>query len=552
MAKSVYKKTLRGTAVVRSESSRRETRKSNHSPRPGVASTVLSINPATGKLLHEYAAASVVEVAEAVEGARRAQPAWASLSLRERCKHMEALRHRIYSKRTEIAQQLIQECGKPLAEALSNEIVIVLDIARFCIRHAEKILKPRRVPHQNIALKLKKGRQTYEPYGVVAVISPWNFPFQLALVQIIPALIAGNCVVHKPSEYTSGIGVLMRELFAQAGFPENVFQVVIGDGATGAALADGAIDKVAFTGSVATGKKIVAAAAQKLTPVTLELGGSDPFIVLRDANLEHAASGAVWGRFMNCGQSCVAPKRIIVEREVYEPFVFQLVEKAKQLRLGNAEDAETDVGPMIRETQLITLQHQLEDAKAKGAKILCGGKRRPDLGPLFFEPTVFVDVKPSMLVMQEETFGPLLPIISVRDADEAVQIANASSFGLSASVWTEEVRRGREIAKRLQAGVVLINDLMSHTGMCNAPRTGVKMSGLGYTNGVEGLLEMVRIKYVDSDAMTAFRKPWWFRYTPKQAKNLESFVGFLHAPTWRERLAAIPGALALLFDKERI
>jgi acyl-CoA reductase-like NAD-dependent aldehyde dehydrogenase len=207
---------------------------------------------------------------------------------------------------------------------------------------------------------------------------------------------------------------------------------------------------------------------------------------------------------------------------------------------------------LIRETQLLTLQQQLEDATVKGAKILCGGKRRIDLGPLFFKPTVLVDVTQSMLVMQEETFGPLLPVMQVRDSDEAIQIANATPYGLSASVWTASIRRGREIAKRLQAGVVLINDLMSHTGMCNAPRTGVKMSGMGYTNGVEGLLEMVRLKYVDSDAITAFRKPWWFGYTPRQRKNLDRFVSFLHAPTWRERLAAIPGALALLFDKERI
>lgn len=514
--------------------------------------TVQSLDPATGRVLHEYPTASAAEVREAVLRARGAQRAWANLSVRERSRYIESLRRLIFAKRAEIARHLTQQTGKPLAEALSTEIAIVLDLARFYLRHAESILMPNPLPHQNLAFKLKHGLQTYEPYGVIAVISPWNYPFMLALGETIPALIAGNCIVHKPSEYTPGIGVLLRELFAEADFPEDVFTVVLGDASTGAALAEAAVDKVAFTGSATTGKKVAAAAAQKLIPVLLELGGSDAMIVLRNANVEHASSGALWSRFMNCGQSCVAPKRVFVEREVFEVFVNSLVAKAKRLRVGAGDDPSTDVGPLIREKQLVTLEQQLADAQDKGAKILCGGKRRPDLGPLFYEPTVLVDVRTSMRVMQEETFGPLLPVMPVANADEAVELANATAYGLSASVWTSNLRRGRELAKRLEAAAVLINDAMSHTGMCDAPHGGVKLSGFGRTHGVEGLLEMVRSKYIDSDRITAFRKPWWFGYSAKQARNMDRFVTLLHAPTWRQRLAAIPGALALLLDKERI
>jgi succinate-semialdehyde dehydrogenase/glutarate-semialdehyde dehydrogenase len=515
------------------------------------ATYVQSIDPATGAVFREYAAAGEAEIIEAVQRAQRAQPAWAALPMRDRRDCIEKLHDVVFEKSAEIARLISKENGKPVGEALSCEIGVVLDIARFYVRHAERILKPRLLPHQNLALKFKQGWQTHQPYGVVAIISPWNYPFMLALGQIIPALIAGNCVVHKPSEFTPAIGVLLKELFEEAGLPENVFTVVPGDATTGAALVDAPVDKVFFTGSAATGRKVAVAASQRLIPVGLELGGSDPFIVLQDANLEHASSGAVWGRFMTCGQSCIAPKRVLVERQAYEPFVELLIHKVKQLRLGRGDDPSTDVGPMIRERQVVALQQQLEDAIAKGARVLFGGRRREDLGPWFFEPTLLVDVKPSMLVMQEETFGPLLPVVPVADVDEAVSIANATPYGLSASVWTSDLRRGREIAGRVQAGAVLINDVMSQNGMCDAPRNGVKMSGHGYTNGKEGLLEMVRGKYIDSDAITAFRKPWWFRYTPKQTKNLDHFLSFLHAPTWRQRLAALPGTLALLLDKDR-
>lgn len=547
MAKSPRTQATRKTGVVVvdsfSDAVNSQSRRQTH---------VQSIDPATGVVFREYVSAGETEVNEAVQRAHQAQPAWAALPLHARRDYIQSLHDLIFKRSTEIALLISKENGKPIGEALSCEIMIVLDIARFYIRSAEKILKPRRLPHQNIALKLKHGTQLHEPYGVVAIISPWNYPFMLALGQIIPALLAGNCVVHKPSEFTPGIGDLLQNICNEAGLPEDVFSVVLGDGATGAALVNAPVDKVFFTGSAATGRKVAVAASQRLIPFGLELGGSDPFIVLQDANLEHASSGAMWGRFMTCGQSCIAPKRVLVEQEVYEPFIELLVDKVKKLRLGRGDDAAADVGPLIRERQVDALQLQLDDAIAKGAKILCGGHRREDLGPYFFEPTVLVDVTPSMLVMQEETFGPLLPVVAVKDAEEAIKIANATPYGLSASVWTSNARRGREIAARVQAGSVLVNDVMSQNGMCDVPRNGVKMSGFGYTNGTEGLLEMVRGKYIDSDAITAFRKPWWFRYTPNQAKNLDRFLSFLHAPTLRQKLAAIPGVLALLFDKERI
>jgi acyl-CoA reductase-like NAD-dependent aldehyde dehydrogenase len=253
---------------------------------------------------------------------------------------------------------------------------------------------------------------------------------------------------------------------------------------------------------------------------------------------------------MNCGQSCVAIKRVFVEQEIHEPFAAKVIEKVKQLRLGPGSDPETDIGPMIRERQLAALENQLADAVAKGAKILHGGKRRPDLGPLFFEPAVVAEVNPNMKILQEETFGPLLPIVPVRDADEAINFANATPYGLSASVWTSDLKRGRELAYCLEAGAVLINDALSHVGACEAPHGGAKASGYGRTHGREGLMEMVRMKYVDVDPVTFVRKPWWFGYNAKLLYQLNRFAELQFSRSLLTRLRGLPGSLGLLWRRK--
>ncbi len=523
-----------------------------HASSRHVFARVQSLDPATGEVWQEYEAATPEQAQAAVAATRAAQPAWGKLSLAQRRVYLRRFAGILLQRQMEVARLITRENGRPIAEALVTEVVVTLDIVRYYLKYGEKILRTQKIPHLNPALKLKKGRLVYEPLGVVGVISPWNYPFMLAQGAIIPALLAGNTVVFKPSEFTPAVALKTAELFEAAGLPKEVFQVLLGDGAAGAALTQCSLERIVFTGSADTGRKVAQAAAERLIPVTLELGGSDAMIVLRDANLEHATSGAVWGRFMNCGQSCVAAKRIFVEEKIFAPFVQTVVEKVKQLRLGRGDDPNTDVGPMIRERQLVLLETQLAEAVAHGAKILCGGKRKPDLGPTFFEPTVVVEVNPAMKVMCEETFGPLLPIMAVKDAEEAVRMANGTGFGLSASIWTKDLRRGQALAQEIEAGSVLINDLISHMGMCEVAYGGVKNSGLGRARGPEGLRDMVRHKYVDSEALTFLRKPWWFSYSADLLKNLQGFIQFLHAPSWRQRLRSVPAVLRLLRQKEKL
>jgi len=514
-----------------------------------VQTKVQSIDPATGEVWKEYDSATPPQVQAAVAKARAAQKNWGASTIGERLTPLRKFSHLLFERRMEMAALITRENGKPTAEALVAEVIVSLDLLKYYLRYAALWLRPKRLPHQNISLKMRRGYVHREPLGVVGIISPWNYPLMLPLGGTIAALIVGNTVVLKPSEFTPAIALEIEKLFKEAGFPDGVFQVVAGDGTTGAALAASDIDKIAFTGSAATGKKVAAAAAEKLIPVVMELGGSDPMLVLRDANLEHAASGAIWARFMNCGQSCVAVKRVFVEQEIYDTFVGNVVEKVKRLRLGSGSDPETEIGPMIRERQIAALESQLNDAIVKGATVLCGGKRRPDLGPLFFEPTVLADVNNTMKVLQEETFGPLLPIMPVRDIEEAIAFANATPYGLSASIWTEDRKRGRELAQRIETGAVLINDAVSHVGACEVPHGGAKASGYGRTHGREGLMEMTRSKYIDIESMTFIRRPWWFSYNQKLLQQLNRFAEVQFSRSLLARLRGLPASLGLLWRK---
>ncbi len=513
---------------------------------------VQSLNPATGEVWREFESASAEEVQSMVARARTAQKNWGALLFDERAQYLRKLSDLVLVQSRDIARLITRENGKPVFEAQAMEVMPVLDFIHYYLKHGKKLLRSKRVSHANWALKTKRGKFVHEPLGVVGIISPWNYPFMLPLGTIVPALLAGNAVVLKPSEFTPSCALKIAELFGQAGLPENVFTVAQGDGLTGAALAQCQLDRIVFTGSVATGRKVALAATERFIPVTLELGGSDAMIVLRDADLEHSTSGALWGRFVNCGQSCVAAKRIFVAREVFQPFVEMLVRKVGQLKLGKGDDPETDIGPMIRPRQVDMIEKQLQVAVANGAKILCGGKRRVDLGPCFFESTILTQVTPQMNVMCEETFGPLLPIYPVRDAEEALQLANDSEFGLSASVWTKDAKLARSLASRLEAGAVLINDLIAHVGTSEASYGGIKTSGLGRTHGPEGLLEMTRMKFIDTELATFLRKPWWFHYDAALLASIENFAQFQHGRSLWAKFKNIPGTLRLLRQRNKV
>jgi acyl-CoA reductase-like NAD-dependent aldehyde dehydrogenase len=471
---------------------------------------VSSVNPATGEVLRELECASESEVRAAVARAHAAQASWAEIGVRKRIAVLREFQRKLHEKKSQIAEAITQEAGKPVAEALTTEVLVVLDAARFLIDNAYRLLRDEPVPHGNLATMLKSGRLVREPYGVMGIISPWNYPFSIPATETLAALVAGNAVVLKPSEFTSLVALELESLLHAAGVPKDVFQVVIGDGATGAALihsqGETGIDKLVFTGSVATGKRIAAVAAERLLPVVLELGGKDPMLVLDDADVDVASSAAVWGAFVNAGQTCLSVERCYVHHSLYEEFLRACAEKTKKLRVGHGFDREIDVGPMIHERQLRIVEAQVEDAVARGARVVAGGSRLPALGKNFYKPTVLADVTHEMSIMREETFGPVLPVMAFDKDDEAVRLANDSEYGLAASVWTRDRARGERLARRIQAGTVMVNDVVSCFGISEAPHGGVKSSGVGRAHGRFGLEEMVRLKYLDTDLMPGMKK----------------------------------------------
>lgn len=509
--------------------------------------TIPSIDPATGRVLADYNKTPATEVPQLLMKARSVQAAWAQVPLKERCKKADRLREVILACKETLADAVVRESGKPRAEALFSDVFVSLDSAAYFARHAGELLSPEKVSHHSTAALSKAGKLYYEPIGVVAIISSWNYPLAIPMSQIIAAVTSGNAVLCKTSDFTPECGSRIEKLFLEAGYPEDLVQILQGSGDVGQALIDAKPDKVFFTGSVFTGRHVAEACAQHLIPSVLELGGKDAMIVLEDADLEVASSAAVWGSYSNCGQVCLSVERLFVEQSISETFIAKCVEKTKKLKIGPGCDHATDIGPLIRPQHVQRMKELLEDAVAKGAKVLCGGIPRTDLGPNFFEPTVAVNVDASMKLFQDETFGPIMAIRVVKNEEEAVRRANDSEFGLAASVWTKDLSRGEEVARKLRAGTVMVNDVLSGFAIAEAPHGGCGLSGWGRTHGRAGLMEMVNVKYVDVDRLKSMERPWWYRYGVSLEKAAADFLEYEFGGGLGAKIKNARGAMKTVF-----
>ncbi|HVY45341.1 MAG TPA: aldehyde dehydrogenase family protein [Minicystis sp.] len=473
---------------------------------------IRSYAPATGELLGEAPVTSPEEVRAAVERARRAQRAWGALPIEERCTRVLRFRDAIVDRSDEIIDLLVRECGKPKHEALLHEVMVVADLATHFAKIAPQVLAPREVPLH--LLKHRKSYLYYMPRGVVAVISPWNVPFQLPLRDVVTALIAGNAAVLKPSEVTSLIALKMKEVWDGAGLPEDLFQVVTGYAQTGAALIDAGIQLCILTGSVATGRKVAAACGERLIPCVMELGGKAPLIACPDADLERTARAIVWGGFANAGQVCVSVERVFAHRDIYDRLVDRVVALTKELRVGDPSKGTVDVGAIIFPQQIDIAEKHIADALAKGAELKCGGKRVDGPGQ-FFEPTVLANCNASMTVMHEEIFGPIVPIMSVATEDEAVRLSNESHLGLNAYVFSSDRDHGRRLAERVEAGSVLVNDVLANGATPDVPFGGIKQSGFGRAMGDDALRDMCDVRHISVDRLSLGGDPMWFPYSEK-------------------------------------
>jgi acyl-CoA reductase-like NAD-dependent aldehyde dehydrogenase len=443
------------------------------------------LSPATLEPIGEIGCMTAEEVRAAVAKARQAQPGWAALGFEQRGEYMLKALDVLLERQDEFIAVIEREGPKPRLDVVNMDIFPTCDALGYYAKNAATFLETEKVELHGVLAATKDLYVMHKPMGVAAVISPWNGPFVLAVVPAIQALMAGNTVVIKPSSVTPMSGKLVEDLFRMAGLPDGVLSVLIGDSETGQALLEAQIDKVTFTGSVSVGRHVARTCAERLIPCTLELGGKDALIVCADANLDNAAGGAVAGSFVNTGQYCCGTERVYVVEAVADEFIEKVVERTSRLR--QAADGDFDVGALFTPDQLETVEQHVADAVAKGARVLIGGRRNPNLKGLYYEPTVLVDVSHDMLLMTEETFGPLMPIMRVADEDEAIRRANDSSFGLSSSVWTEDIEKGLDLASRIVSGSTNINDMAVTFGVCEAPFGGVRQSGIGRSNGEYGL-----------------------------------------------------------------
>ena len=498
-------------------------------------------SPATLEKITDLPVGSSADVAAAVARGRKAQAVWQQTTFAERARALYRLRDLLLDGGDKLADILTAETGRPRTEVYGAELFYLCDAIGSWAKKSAGYLRPQKIRPHFPLMKFKRVISTYAPRGVIGIISPWNFPLTLTLGEAIPALMAGNAVVIKPSELTPLSAIFGAEIAAKAGFPKNLLQVMIGRGATGEALIDHA-DMIAFTGSVDTGKRIMRRAAERLIPVSLELGGKDPMIVLKDADLDRAVGACVWGALMNCGQACTSIERVYVEAPVYQPFVDRLVERVRAIRQGPSEN-EVEIGCMTSAAQLDKITAQVDEAVAKGAKVLIGGRRNPVLPGYYYEPTVLVEIDHSMTVMSEETFGPIIPVVKVDNPEDALRLANDSRYGLGASIFSRDKAVARQLAERMQSGSVCINDSLVNYIIPDAPMGGSKESGFGYRHGAEGIRKFCQQKTIVIDMFGLREEFPWYPTTTQKARQLRHLLNLLCHSGWRNKLRAFKGLM---------
>ncbi len=503
-----------------------------------------SINPSTLESLGEFSLTSAADCQKAVRAATEAFPTWSTLPLKDK-KAIFIKAKAILLKRGEEAATLISnEKGSPLPESMMSEIQGGLEALDYYGKNIKTVLRPRKAGHHVTYFSHKKSEYAFHPLGPTLIISPWNYPFVIPMAEVLSALSAGNSVILRPSSSTPFTALLLGEIFVEAGLPPGVLNVAccrIPQAEDLITHPD--IQSIMFTGSASTGKRVMELASRNLTNVVLELGGKDPMIVLEDADLDRAARGAVWGAFTNCGQVCSSIERVYVQQSVAGKFIEKVVALSKDIKVGNPLEAGTDVGPLTVPSQIEIVEDHVQDAKAKGAHILVGGEKVKNVPGYYFMPTVLTQVDHSMKIMKEETFGPILPIMSVSDAQEAVNLANDSDYGLTASVWTRNKRQSSQLSKRLHVGSVTINDHLFSFVEPGALWGGVKHTGIGRSHGPYGILELVNIKYISYDFSKKKTQLWWYPYEKDLLQLLKvSMNVFHHSRLWR-KIKALPALL---------
>ncbi len=484
--------------------------------------TFQAVSPIDGLALGSFAGTSPETIQQQLQAARLAARRWATVDTNQRSRQLARINPIIMAELDAICDVISRTTGKVHTEALLGEIYPVLDLVRYYQKNAVRILCHQGVPTSPFAFPGATAGISRQPYGVVAVISPWNFPFQLSIIPMLSALFAGNAVILKMSELSLPIGQLLIGLFKQLDLPEGLVQWAIGDGETGAQLIDAAPDLVFFTGGLETGRAVMQRAARHPVPVLLELGGKDAMLVFADAHLQRACAAALYGAFSHSGQVCIAVERLYVQQDCHDDFLHLLLAATAQLTIGHG--AAGDLGAMTSERQFAIVQAHYQDALAKGAKASGPLERQGN----YVRPVVLWNVRQDMRVMREETFGPLLPILPFTDEAEAVRLANDSDFGLNASIWSRDIAKATRVARQLQVGMWAINDVLKNAGHPGLPFGGVKKSGFGRYHGAEGLRNFTYPVSGLTSRSTFPKEPNWFPYSEARYQQFKGYLDFVY------------------------